>query len=336
MSLFVTTEQVFPAHLASVASASESTTERDDLVSVDGPHAPVLSWLGRLRLLHGVPFAYLVPDDGLLRPETIRFFHLDRRWNDALVEGALSVGTFDTRDRSALHEVYPQLRGVVDDAERRERRQEPSSSLPAANVTGLLLRSAAVSGWPGLHVGATRKDGEEHEEVRLLRMERLSPAVLLVLFEDIPDQVTIAEPGAGIQFGVRAKDATAGAWELPVRDPRRSDGSLLSPPDEVPVPFRRGSSGVIHIEKLLDRLDEKNGLLSSGNDDDDDDDDDGGRHRHSAALALQLLRRPYVQPFGSEGPIGPDGPADPGGGLRVFFGVEHLRQVVDRTLGVPS
>jgi hypothetical protein len=315
MSLFVTAEQLLPAMLQQVGSP------REDTVTVDGPHASVLGWLGRLRLLHGVPFAYLVPDDGLLRPESVRFFHLDRRWNDALVEGALSVGTFDTRDRSTLHEAYPTLRGVIDDAERRERLEPPSSSLPAANVTGLLLRSGAVSGWPGLHVGATRRVGGDHIPVRLLRMERLAPAVLLVLFEDIPDQVTVAEPGAGIQFGVEAVDD--GKWELPVRDPARSDGGLL-PTRPVPVPFRKGSSGVIHIVKLLEELGEKGGLISSGDND-------------SAALALQLLRRPYIQPFGSDGPFGSDAaddaPGDPGGGFRVFFDVEHLRRSVDHALG---
>ena len=48
-------------------------------------------WLARLRLLEGVPFAYLVADSELLPPESIRFFYLDRNWTDALVQGALSV-----------------------------------------------------------------------------------------------------------------------------------------------------------------------------------------------------------------------------------------------------
>ena len=46
-------------------------------------------FLARLRLLHGVPFCYLVPDAELLPPESIRFFYLDRAWTDALVQGAL-------------------------------------------------------------------------------------------------------------------------------------------------------------------------------------------------------------------------------------------------------
>ena len=47
----------------------------------------VVSWLSRLRLLEGVPFPYIVPSEGMLPNESIRFFHVDRNWLDALVDG---------------------------------------------------------------------------------------------------------------------------------------------------------------------------------------------------------------------------------------------------------
>ena len=50
-----------------------------------------------LRLLEQVPFCYLVPDSLLLPPESIRFFYVDRNWTDALIQGALSVGTVNSR-----------------------------------------------------------------------------------------------------------------------------------------------------------------------------------------------------------------------------------------------
>ena len=55
--------------------------------------AEIVRFLARLRLLEGVPFSYLVPDAELIPTETIRFFYLDRNATDALVQGALSVGT---------------------------------------------------------------------------------------------------------------------------------------------------------------------------------------------------------------------------------------------------
>ena len=57
----------------------------------------VVAWLTRLRLLEGVPFSYIVSSEEMLPNESIRFFHMDRNWLDALVDGALSTGILDTR-----------------------------------------------------------------------------------------------------------------------------------------------------------------------------------------------------------------------------------------------
>ena len=57
----------------------------------------VRTWLARLRMLEGVPFQHLVPDAELLPPESIRFFHLDREWTDALTQGCL-LYTSDAAD----------------------------------------------------------------------------------------------------------------------------------------------------------------------------------------------------------------------------------------------
>ena len=87
----------------------------------DGAHVvpgELRRFLARLRLLHGVPFSYLVADAELLPIESIRFFYLDRAWTDALVQGALSVGTITTADRAQLEAVYPHIRDEVDEAER--------------------------------------------------------------------------------------------------------------------------------------------------------------------------------------------------------------------------
>ena len=72
-------------------SVSTTTPEEQS-----GGFPPLLvDWLARLRLLERVPFAYLVPDDELLPPESIRFFYLNRNWTDAAVDGALAVGAAD-------------------------------------------------------------------------------------------------------------------------------------------------------------------------------------------------------------------------------------------------
>jgi hypothetical protein len=42
--------------------------------AIPGFADPLNNWLARLKLLYGVPFNYLVPDEGMLPPESIRFF----------------------------------------------------------------------------------------------------------------------------------------------------------------------------------------------------------------------------------------------------------------------
>ena len=237
-------------------------------------------WLGRLRLLEAVPFSHLVSDAALLPPESIRFFHLDRGWTDSLVEGALSVGTVTTSDRAALETLYPVIRDEVDEAERLVRLPgwEPGAAVPSGNagpVTGFLLRSRMVSGWPALHVRAYGRDNLAVEptipdrdvdqgddttlsKLPLLRMERLAPAVLLVLIDGLPRVVHVEEPRAGVQYGVD-QQAVAGGLQarVPLRDVLTGDPLPSGDPNEPPsvaVPFRRDAPGVIHIATLAERI----------------------------------------------------------------------------------
>ena len=248
-------------------------------------------WLVRIRLLEGVPFDYVVPDEELVPTESIRFFYVDRNWTDALVQGALAVSAITTRDRAQLVAAYDGLRDELDAAERQRRvraidPEGPVEAGPAEVATGFLLRSRAVSGWPGLHVNAFR--GEE--ALRLLRLERLAPAVLLCLVDGVPDAVWIEEPRAGLQFGVKYGDPQLGQSdrERYVRLRRPSDGSDLPGPREVRVPFRPDAPGVIDMTTLRDRMLAEDGPANPL-----------GTTLSSAEYALQMVQYPYRQVFGS-------------------------------------
>jgi hypothetical protein len=264
-------------------------------------------FLARLRLLEGVPFCYLVPDAELLPRESIRFFYLDRAWTDALVQGALSVGTVNSADRAQLESLYKPIRTEVDEQERLVRLPggERVQQGEAGPVTGFLLRSRAVSGWPGLHVRAYREELGQADDaaipesdprrVKLLRMERLAPAVLLVLMDGIPAVVHIEEPRQGVQFGVRltptgvTNQFQAGTK---ARDANTAEDVSPNPDDLVPVPFRPGSPGVLDIQGLDRTLMNTPGTNM-------------GTSVDGAEFALQMLRFPFRQVFGDPSIVGP-------------------------------
>ncbi|HSC90823.1 MAG TPA: hypothetical protein VLB86_04130 [Gaiellaceae bacterium] len=274
----------------------------------DGDHVvpgELRRFLAGLRLLQGVPFSYLVPDADLLPPESIRFFYLDRRWTDALVQGALSVGTITTADRAQLEAVYPHVRDDVDEAERVIRSPLGEERLAGAGgaITGFLLRSRAVSGWPGLHVRAYRRDviaddaltteAESHpDRMKLLRLDRLAPAVLLVLIDGVPEVVHIEEPRRGIQFGARLDpEDPPEQRRAKVRIRNASTGDPVPPKDDfttansIDVPFRGGAPGVIDLRRLRKLMVDKPVPNI-------------GPTVEPHEYALQMLRFPYRQVFG--------------------------------------
>jgi hypothetical protein len=268
----------------------------------------VARFLARLRLLEGVPFAYLAADAELLPPESIRFFYLDRAWTDALVQGALSVGTANSADRAQLESLYTFVRNEVDEEERLVRVPggEAVQQGPAGPVTGFVLRSAAVSGWPGLHVRAYRQElgvaddasipESDPRRVKLLRMERLAPAVLFVLFDGIPAVVHIEEPRQGIQFGVRlTPTGVPNQFQAGVKARNAKTAEDVSPDPNalVNVPFRQGSPGVIDLEGLNRALIQTPGTNI-------------GPNVAGAEFALEMLRFPYRQVFGDPNAGGPN------------------------------
>jgi hypothetical protein len=252
--------------------------------------------LVRLRILEGVPFEYLVPDEELLPEESIRFFYLDRNWTDSLVQGLLSVGATTTRDRIDVAARWPAVRDAVDEAEHDARAALTGAGSvrgDAETLTGFLVRSRAISGWPGVQVRAYRRTSAEQagdplsglEEMRLLRLERLSPAVLLALIDGIPTQVHLEEPRAGIQFGV--DEDPDGTLTVALKDP--ADGHHVQSAGKdvtAPVPFRKGGPGVVAVSALAQALlDADTGQVL-------------GPSLGPAEYALQMLQLPYRQVFG--------------------------------------
>lgn len=261
------------------------------------------SFLAHLRLLVGVPFDYLVPDSRLLPVESIRFFYLDRSWTDRLVDGVMSVGKLGTREQAHHQAHAPAVQARLDNTEHHVRDIQRGRTTfdqsrtivgPAGIVTGLLLRSAAVTGWPHMEVQAydtvlpaqPSDAAKRAARIETLRLERLSPSTLIALFAGVPKLVWLEEPHHGVQLGV---EYGRQGWFV---FQRSAAGMAASA--HVSVPFRVGGRRVIHARELRNRLataaqpPNPNGMPQQNG---------------SAAFAIELLDVPWRQRFQNEGGV---------------------------------
>jgi hypothetical protein len=253
----------------------------------DGAVTPYLaSFLAHLRLLVGVPFEYLVSDGRMLPNESVRFFHLDRSWTDRLADGVLAVGKLGTREQAHHQAVADTIQGQIDGLEGGVRdAQRAKTSLTAHEpkeksggpITGMLLRSALVRGWAHMEVRAFA-DGVA---LTPLRIERLSSAVLIALWDDVADAIELEEPHHGVQFGITLD--TAGTPNVQLRLP---GGEKLGS-ETVPIAFRDDAHRVVDVTALRsllgDRQLQQEPQLPA--------------QTGSAAFAVELLNLPWKERF---------------------------------------
>ncbi len=210
---------------------------------------PIAQWLARQQLLYDIPFNYLVPDQLSLPVESLRFFYIDQNWLDSLTDGAISVGVQSSKD-SFFNNV---MRGVLNDAVTAEIKvirdkllgkstsdTEPDSKKEA--LSGILIRSAVISGWPGLVVKGFKGDYETGTQLKTLRMDKLSSNVLFCVFLDIPDTVILAEPQQGLCFG--AEDGSIIKLRQLTNPPGKSLGKNFPSSGGLETFFRTTSSDV--------------------------------------------------------------------------------------------
>jgi hypothetical protein len=96
-------------------------------------------------------------------------------------------------------------------------------------MTGLLLRSAMVSGWPGLEVKAFEADCVT--KLNALRIERLAPDVLLCIFNGSAGCIHISEPAETLHFGLLELEQDGNtptpAWQVTLRYLESSDNHRI-------------------------------------------------------------------------------------------------------------
>jgi hypothetical protein len=157
-------------------------------------------WFASLSLLTGVPFNYLVPDERLLPRESVLFFWLDHLWIDCLLDGAFSIGRVTSSDYD-----YDQGLGNTNNPARQ----------PNAQVTGFLLRSDLVSGWPNLVLNGYDSSGNP---LPILRTDYRAPDVLLCLYTGELSRLIISQKPETLHFGLDQDNQTPPGFFKILRD----------------------------------------------------------------------------------------------------------------------
>ena len=159
------------AHLPGPERASEAPPLPD----------AVALWHRDVSVLGGMPFQYLVPDEAMLPPGSMRFFTIDPAWMASFLSGADSVG-FVPGSFASL----PCWKPGTDSG---------------AVVSGLLLRSPVLPGWPQCIVQGF---GSTADTVPLAKLRHvlLAHDILLLLFDGLVTTVDVSLPAEAMHFGL--------------------------------------------------------------------------------------------------------------------------------------
>lgn len=210
-------------------------TDTDTSTQSTGTSQTLYNWFNELNLLHYVPFNYLVPDESLLPNESIRFFTLDNLWVECLMDGAFSIA-----------------RVTEGDCQNDSKADLPSAQYPV--ISGFLLRSEVVSGWPALQVNASSDSLSESQmpdstsPLTLLRMDTLAPDLLICLFDGQMKTVDIHLKAESLHFGF---DRPFGEQTSFYKELKNLDtGAITSPLKTVDISWLNQDSRVVDINTL--------------------------------------------------------------------------------------
>ncbi|KAI5811788.1 hypothetical protein DFH27DRAFT_521172 [Peziza echinospora] len=176
----------FAAARTDAAAAETDPTELYNEINAHtlGDWPPVMSWLLDRMYLANLPPQYFVPDPSHLPRESLRFFHIDQNWVDALIDGGLSIA-------NQVEKGDDKLRTCIKTAINRylETPLKADGYLPQVPTHGFLLRSELVTKFPDLIVEAPITGpaaGATRNPAPILRQQNLDSTVLMTLFDRTP------------------------------------------------------------------------------------------------------------------------------------------------------
>lgn len=249
------------------AYAASHAIEEDQRGAAFDDVKTVSEWLVGLRLLHPLPFRYLVAATNLSPPESLRFFYVDENWLDALTDGALSLGASSSSTRWFMQSNRGALRIAIRRMMARSRRlrrklpvasnAEMAKSAEHAAMCGFLLRSSLLDRFPGIEIELSSCDAQP-EKLEVLRMEFIGNGILFVLVLGKPTSILFKVPRESMTFsydevGLRPRVTDSSAANVGAR------ASHL-PPIAVDEYHRRtdGAAGVLDIRRLANELEGSN------------------------------------------------------------------------------
>lgn len=249
----------------------------DQPVNPENDGEELIAWLSDLILMSKVPFHYLVPSEILLPHNSIRFFYVNPNWQQALVDGACSLGrnaSLDlTHDQQLIDAVFAQIGKRIKAVRPLLQKKSVSSEELQDGVEvigGFVLRSPLVRGWRGLEFQALSSG---NTPLRALRIELLSDEVLVALFDGVPYKVEIAQPPEGFYFGFNHSN---GKYFKRLRS--FETGELLAETDTIEVALENEKLRTIDVCQTAKNM-------------------EAFFHKEtftSAEFALQMIKTPYI------------------------------------------
>jgi hypothetical protein len=255
------------------------------------------------------------------------------------------VGQIGSREQAHYHGHAPNVSRQLDHSERMVRRLQRKTDFDEAKrairggsaagvITGFVLRSGAVSGWPHMAVRAYSRvipgpfDTSDAANIALqlkpLRIERLAPAVLFALFDGEPKLVILEEPHHGIQFGIQADGSRL---SVPLRDATGNQLVENQRAVTISIPMRSNHERVVRVAALRNQLEAQKDAHPTATS------QPAISQTGSAAFAISVLDPPWRQRF--EGTVDRAGePPAPGRFLGVVQTVQQaaLRLAVTQVL----
>jgi len=208
----------------------------------------IQDWFKGFELLQGIPFNYLLPDEQLLPPESIRFFWVDQLWIDCLQDGAFSIGRVTQNDHQDDHSIRENF-----DLNRSTDRR----------ITGIILRSQVVPGWPSLLIDGYDRAVQgldfipQGNRLTIVRMEKLAKDVLICLFEGEVKTVDLHLKPEAMHFGLDVPTQQSPQWS---KNLRTADG--VPTHTVITVPWNNQQKEAVNLHDLAQSMNQHLGLPS--------------------------------------------------------------------------